>query len=277
MTLPNFLYIGPDKAGSSWLHEALIRHPQVYLSQAKDLYYFDRYYTRGVAWYERQFEAATPAHKVVGEVCQDYLAFEQAPARIHATMPGCKLMLTVRDPVDRAFSSYLYMRKHGIGPGTFAEALRSRPELLDHGRYGEQLQRYRELFPPEQIHVAVFDDLGRDPQGFLDGVTDFLDISRMPLGDELAGVRLPASKARFTPVARGVRAVADLVRYLDGANAVARVKRSQLVQKVLYRPLGDDKPSVPADDAAYIRNQLAEDLRTLEGTLGLDLRSRWGW
>ena len=70
---PNFIYIGPDKAGSSWLHEVLLRHPQVFLSPAKDLYFFDRYYDRGIAWYLRQFDDAGPEHVVVGEVCQDYL------------------------------------------------------------------------------------------------------------------------------------------------------------------------------------------------------------
>lgn len=57
--LPNFLYIGPDKAGSSWLHEVLIQHPEVFLSEAKDLYFFDRYYDRGMAWYASQFRRAT--------------------------------------------------------------------------------------------------------------------------------------------------------------------------------------------------------------------------
>lgn len=277
MTLPNFLYIGPDKAGSSWLHETLILHPEVYLSVAKDLYYFDRYFSRGIEWYERQFDNATPQQTIVGEICQDYLADAKAPARIRETLPDCKLMVTVRDPVERAFSSYLYMRKHGIGPGSFSEALKTRPELVEHGRYGQQLRRYRDLFPSEHIHVAVFDDLGSEQQTFFDSVTDFLSIGRMQLSDEVAGVRLPASKARVMPVARVVRGLADVVRTLDGANAVARVKRSRIVQGVLYRPLGDDKPTVPPQDAAYIRSRLADDVQLLEGDLGLDLRNRWGW
>ncbi len=277
MTLPNFLYIGPDKAGSSWLHEALILHPQVYLSQAKDLYFFDRYFDRGIRWYEAQFKDCRPEQTVVGEICQDYLSDPEAPKRILETLPDCRLMVTLRDPVDRAFSSFLYARRFGIGPATFAEALRSTPELLEHGRYGAQLRRYRELFPAEQVHVAVFDDLGTDPQGFLDAVTDFLAISRHTLTAETAGVRLPASESRMVVVTAAVRRLAGVVRKLDGANAVARVKRSRLVQGLLYRPLGEDKPVVPAEDAAYIRAQLSDDLAMVEADYGLDLRGRWGW
>lgn len=277
MTLPNFLYIGPDKAGSSWLHEALIVHPEVYLSPAKDLYFFDRYYDRGLAWYEAQFESATSAHVVVGEICQDYLANPLCPTRIAKDLPDARLMMTVRDPVARAFSSYLYMRKHGLGPATFAQALRSEPELIEHGRYGAQLRRYREHFGPDRIHVAVFDDLGADPQRFLDDVTGFLGISRLELTPELAAVRLAAGRARIVPVARAVRLGADLVRKFDGANVVAKVKRSTLVQRVLYSPLGDDKPTVSPTDEAYVREALGEDLAMLDADLGLNLRQKWGW
>ncbi|MEO7060125.1 MAG: sulfotransferase [Lapillicoccus sp.] len=277
MPLPNFLYIGPDKAGSSWLHEALIVHPEVYLSPAKDLYYFDRYYSRGHDWYGAQFKDAGSRHTVVGEICQDYLASPEAATRIAETLPDVKLMVTVRDPVDRAFSSWLYARRFGIMSTSFAESLRTVPELLDHSRYGEQLRRYRELFPAEQVHVAVFDDLGKDPQIFLDDVTAFLGISRMRLTDETAGVRLPASEARMVAVAGAARRAANVIRVLDGANVVARVKRSPLVQRVLYRPLGDERPEVSDEDADYIRGQLESDIRLVEDDYGLDLRMRWGW
>ena len=56
--LPNFIYIGPDKAGSSWLHDVLIEHPQVFMTPAKDLYFFDRYFDKGTDWYAAHFEKA---------------------------------------------------------------------------------------------------------------------------------------------------------------------------------------------------------------------------
>ena len=73
MTAPTFLHLGPGKAGSTWVHETLLTHPEVYLTPAKDLYFFSRYYDRGRQWYVDQF-ADAPAHcGVVGEVCPDYL------------------------------------------------------------------------------------------------------------------------------------------------------------------------------------------------------------
>jgi hypothetical protein len=96
--LPNFIYIGPDKAGSSWLHEVLFQHPEVFLTEAKDLYFFDRYFDRGLSWYRNQFRRATPEHRVVGEVCQDYLFEPEAAKRIRDCLGEINLMVTLREP-----------------------------------------------------------------------------------------------------------------------------------------------------------------------------------
>jgi hypothetical protein len=274
--LPNFLYVGPDKAGSSWLHEVLLKHPDVYLTPAKDLYFFDRYYDRGKSWYAAQFRDARQ-ETIVGEVCQDYLFHPEAAERIRETLGPVKVMVSLRDPVERAWSSYLYMRKHGIGPDTFGEALSSRPELLEHGRYATGLDRFLQRFPRELVHVALFDDLTRDPQSFLDGVTRFLGIDDLPLATEDLAARLPAARARSVLLASAVRHGADWVRERDGARLVGRVKRSSLVQRALYRPI--DRQAVRPDpgDVVAVRDALAGEVVALEHTFGLPLRESWGW
>ncbi len=275
--LPNFLYIGPDKAGSSWLHEILLGHPDVYLTPAKDLYFFDRYYDRGTAWYAEQFRDATDAQAVVGEVCQDYLFHPLAPGRIAETLDSPRMMVSLRDPVERAWSSWLYARKHGMWPADFGEALRSVDELLSHGRYASGLDRFGEYFPRERFHVAVFDDLAADPQGFLDATTDFLSIGGLPLSEEELTARLPAAAARSTLVANGARRAADWVREHDGARLVGAVKRSRVVQQVLYRPI--DKRAVRPDQASvdYIREQLDDEVTRIERDYATPVRDRWGW
>jgi len=275
--LPNFLYIGPDKAGSSWLHETLIKHPDVYLTPAKDLYFFDRYYDRGVDWYAAQFREAR-GQEIVGEVCQDYLFHPQAADRIRETLgPAVKLMVSLRDPVERAWSSFLYARKHGIGPTTFGEALRTQPELLDHGRYATGLNRFLEHYPREAVHVAIFDDLARDPQGFLDAVTDFLGVDPLPLSEKDLEARLPAAKARSVALAHVARRTADWVRAHDGARLVGMVKRSPLVHRALYRPIDRNAVRPDPDDVATVRVALNDEVAAVEELLGLRLREVWGW
>jgi hypothetical protein len=272
------LHLGPGKSGSTWLHEVLILHPEVYLTAAKDLYFFSRYYERGVPWYASHFRDAADSQRVVGEVCPDYLVHADAPQRIHDTLGSeISLMVTLRDPVERAFSSYLYLGKHGRAAPSFRETLQSHPELLAEGRYGTLLARYLRYFPATQIHVATFDDLVGDPQRFLDGVTSWLGISRQLLDEELVEPRLAASAARFQPAATLAQAAADWVRKHDGAEVVGRIKRSSLVQRALYRPLGDERPAVPPEDARWIREQLTDELKTVEQLFGIPVTTLWGW
>lgn len=276
-TLPNFIHIGPGKTGSTWLHEVLIRHPQVFMTEAKDLYFFDRYYDRGLDWYRSQFQQARPEHRVVGEVCQQYLFSQDAPKRIHDCLPDVRLMVTLREPAARAFSSYLYQSKHGAITGSFREALETRPGILNSSRYASHLARYLEYFDRSALYCGLFDVLKEDPQGFIDPLLDWLDLDPMTLDAELLQARLPASRARSAVLARTVREVADWTRRHKAARLIGHVKRSAAVHKVLYRPLNDAAPRMSESDAQYVRDALTPEMVALEEMLGIDLRQRWGW
>jgi Sulfotransferase domain len=276
--LPNFLHLGPGKAGSTWLHETLLLHPDVYLNEAKDLYFFSRYYDRGLDWYQQQFQKATARHVVVGEVSPDYLGSPEAPERIHDTLGSqVQLMVTLREPAQRAFSAYLYARKHGLAKATFRETLDAVPLMLEEGRYATLLRRYLGYFPQDALFLSYFDDLKADPQTFLDLTTDRLGVSRQVLEPDALTARLPASKARFLPLALVAQRSADWARRHDGADVVGRVKRSAIVQRALYKPLGDAAPTMSTEDATYIRELLEPEIVGVEQDFGVDLRDRWGW
>lgn len=275
--LPNFLYIGPDKAGSSWLHAVLELHPQVFLTPAKDLYFFDRFYDRGADWYAGQFRGREAGHLLVGEVCPDYLASPEAPSRMHDLIPSARLVTTLRDPATRAFSSWLYMRKHGEGPTTFSEALDTVPDLVEHGRYGAQLQRFVDAFPREQLFIGLFDDLRENPQGFMDSLTDWSGLERFPLPDDDLQAKLPASKARVPVLAWSVRRAAEFTRSHDGARIVGVIKQNPLVHKLLYTPLGENAPTMSDTDRDRLRDVLRDDVIHAEEISGIALRERWGW
>jgi hypothetical protein len=169
------------------------------------------------------------------------------------------------------------MRKHGIGPDTFAEALRSRPELLEHGRYATGLDRFLQRFPRDQVHVALFDDLAADPQRFIDDVTDFLDVDRLPLAAKDLAARLPAARARSVRLASAARRSADWVREHDGARLVGAVKRSPFVQRALYQPLDRQAVRPAPADVMAVQAALAPEVEALEHTFGFSLREAWGW
>jgi hypothetical protein len=168
------------------------------------------------------------------------------------------------------------MLKMGERPGSFTEALSTRPELLDHGRYGTGLARYADRFGEDSIYVAVFDDLGADPRSFVERLLSWLGVAPFELSDELLSARLPASESRSAGMARLMRRASGWIRERDGAEIVGRVKRAPVVQRVLYRPL-KDKPQIPPADVDHIRSALSGELVQVEQRFGLDLRQRWGW
>jgi hypothetical protein len=276
--LPNFLHLGPSKSGTTWLYQVLAEHPEVFLCPAKDLHFFNRCYDRGIEWYRGQFRGAGQEHNVVGEICPGYLSFGPAPERIRACLgPDVRLMVTLREPVSRAFSSFLDHRKHGQAAATFRETTRLLPQLIDEGRYATHLRSYVEHFGRESLHVAVFDDLQADPQAFLDGVTDWLGIACQRLTPEQLEAQLPASEARWLPLARLAKYGASWARVHDGAGVVARVKHSALVQWALYRPLGGERPEMSAEDVAFMHEQLGAEIASIESEFGISLRQRWNW
>jgi hypothetical protein len=277
-TTPNFLHIGPGKAGSTWVHETLSRHPEVHLTEAKDLYFFSRFYDQGIDWYAHHFKDAPSGARVVGEVCPEYLWFPQAAERVRASLgPDVRIMTTLRDPVTRAFSAYLYQRKNGMTGRTFAQALDASPEIIDQGRYRTHLERFLQELGREALHVTLFDDLKADPQAFVDDATKWLGLSQYVLPAESLAPQLPASRPRSAAAARWAKAGAAWVRRHDGAQLVGRVKRSPLVNRALYEPLGDRAPQVPAAEADRIREELAGEVAGTEALFGLSLMTRWGW
>lgn len=276
--LPTFVHIGPGKSGSTWLHEMLSLHSEVYLTPAKDLYFFSRYYGRGVDWYRAQFAEAPQDVRVIGEVCPDYLLSREAAHRIRDVLGrDVKLMVTLRDPVDRAFSSFLYAAKHGLAESTFRATLDAQPEMIQEGRYATQLGHYVEAVGTANIRVGIFEDFTSDPQAFLDRTTEWLGVAPMTLSQDQLAAQLPASRARFVPLAKVAKAAAGWVRNHDGAKVVGRVKRARAVQRVLYAPLGDDRPAIPQADVAYLREIFEPEVATVEAEFGLSLRERWRW
>jgi hypothetical protein len=274
--LPNFVYLGPEKSGTSWLHGTLSRHPQVFLTPAKDLFFFNRFYDRGLDWYREQF-AAADSEQVVGEIAHRYLTDPTALQRMRRDLGEIRLMTTVRNPVDRAWSGYLYYRKHGVHSGSFREALTDKEQLLNSGRYATAIGHVLQHFPKDSLHVAVFDDLEQDPQRYLDGVTKFLDIESMSLSGEERRPMLPAARARSTRVARVVRAGAKWTRRHGHPRVIATLKRSPVIERALYRPVDRTTERPEQADVDYIKSMLLPEVESLDRDFGLGLKSRWGW
>lgn len=170
MSAPTFLCIGAQKCGTTWLATAVAQHPEVGTGRKKELHFFNQRakYARGLDWYERQFRT-TPATRAVGEFTPNYWGtsgtetpanFPGAADRVADAYPDLRLIVCLRDPVDRAVSAYFHHIKTGrLSPDvSFADALRQRPGMRDFGRYGTQLDAWLARFPIERYLVLVYEE-----------------------------------------------------------------------------------------------------------------------
>ncbi|MEM6329497.1 MAG: sulfotransferase domain-containing protein [Planctomycetota bacterium] len=187
--LPDFFVIGAQKAGSTYLLRCLGEHPQVYMPPSEVAFFEDTLYDEGrLAWFESHFDPAQPG-QVVGVKRPNVLGLAECPPRLRRHMPGLKLIAVLRAPVERAVSGYFHYMKTGLLPllpieagmpkllaGELAERYPRSPEVLRFGLYHQHLARYREHFPPEQLHVTLLEDIKGDPRGQLDAAYRFLGV-----------------------------------------------------------------------------------------------------
>jgi hypothetical protein len=200
---PEFIIIGSQKAGTSSLWNALRRHPEVFMPAQKEVnYFFDAHrFTRGPEWYLAHFAEAAEG-VVCGEASPGYVCHPQAPGRIADLLPDCKLILTVREPIARAWSQYWDNRRWLNEASTF-EALVEAPRRHDfdsthrnyftRGLYSLYIGRLLARFPRQQLLVVVFDDLRRDPAAVFRRVFDFIGVD----GEFTCPEMFRATNARF--------------------------------------------------------------------------------
>jgi hypothetical protein len=275
--LPNFLYIGTSKAGSTWLYNVLDNHPDIYMAPGKAIYFFCNHYERGLDWYSKHFEGATQ-EKVVGEVSHSYLYSPEACQRIANIDSDVRLMACLRDPVDRAFSDYLDGLKNGQFQGSFEEELERVPSLIDRGRYAKHLACYVEQFGLQRLHIGVFDELGASPDEFARKLFSFLNVEERELPKAQQKKIMPAGKPRSKLLAQMAKKASHAARSLGLRKLRGKVKTSRLARDILYRQYTpEEKPQMARETKLGLRQMFKDEIVKLDSLLNTDFQELWGY
>ncbi|MEI8124455.1 MAG: sulfotransferase domain-containing protein [Parachlamydiaceae bacterium] len=198
--LPSFLIIGAQKSGTTTLYDILRQHPNV-VNRPGEVHFFDVNFYLGVEWYAKQYPKARKMDAIRGDKSPYYLFYPFAAERAFATLPEAKIIILLRNPVDRAYSQYWMNKRKNIEPLSFEEAIEVEAErlaeemaeleksepidgtgnhrkysYLSRGLYAEQIQRWLDYFPKEQVMVISSDDLRKDIQKVTKEVLTFLEL-----------------------------------------------------------------------------------------------------
>jgi hypothetical protein len=187
--LPEFFAVGPQRTGTSWLHQVMESHVGV-PAGIKETDFFLRNYSKGMKWYLSFFRSHPPG-MTRGEVDPNYFGEDLARERIAKDIPGAKIIVTLRDPADRAYSSYRVMRRDAWTRVGIEETVTTNRIIRESSRYAHHLANWERSFGKDRVLVCFYDDLERSPQMFIDRITDFIGAQRIKVeGSPLASERV---------------------------------------------------------------------------------------
>jgi len=195
---PDFLIIGAQKGGTSSLYFYLKFHPSIKRPIKKEIHYFNIHFAKGLKWYKAHFPLKFNKY-ITGEASPDYLFHPETPERVKALNPKIKLIVLLRDPIERAYSAFQMNRRMGIDPRkTFEEAIQFELDhqeefatlynyerhnyfYLERGLYAKQLQNWTNTFDKNQILVIGSKEFFINTNEALKKVYSFLNIkSKLP-------------------------------------------------------------------------------------------------
>ena len=277
---PNLFVVGAAKAGTTSLWAHLKAHPEIFMAKVKEPHFYSRgglapgqLSVKDPEEYARLF-ARGAARRYRGEASPSYLWDESAAARIKRAEPEARILVSLRDPVERAWSSYVMCTSLGLEDRPFEQALDDElaggvdiaaqpPPYLARGRYAEQLARYLELFGDATI-LVWFDELAADTRGTMRSVFDRLGLDP-----------LPAERLDPTPVVPHLRprnAAAAALLGLPGVrragDALLRGRVRRLAQAAVLR---HEKPELHPLTRSRLRELFAPDDDRLRELLGRPL------
>lgn len=277
MILPNFLIIGAAKAGTTALAHYLAQHPDVCMARPKEPHFFDYNYAKGLEHYSRSKWPHYNGEAFVGEATPCYVYLPFVVPRVARHFPHAKLLILLRNPVDRAYSAWWMNWSRGVESLSFEEAVAENLAELRRGRtfegaqgerywhrvygsvcsgqidqrcylepgyYAAHIQRWQKHFPKQNIHTLFMNDLYSSPQQTLNRVCDFLGI---PAFDSP-----PAAIRRNVAMPRLARSVSIGLRRagLKQASGCLPEKTRRLLKRVLS--ISGTRPPMPAG----LRNRL---------------------
>lgn len=276
----DFIGIGAQKSATSWIYKMLIQHPEICGFYGKETHFFsdDDKYDKGIEYY-KEFFFDCDSRKKIGEYSADYLTNKKVPLRIKKYFPDVKIIISLRNPVERAISRINHLKSNDRIKKNYKEYVSyidDFPEIIENGLYSKYIKNYLELFPKENIHIIIYDDLLSSPQKEIKKLYKFLNIddSFVPCG---ISVRINSSEERLSSVHKFINKVYLKLRKRYFGKKIINFFRKigiryYIIQKLLY----NKKKLLQINDQErkLLYNYFKDDIRKTKKIINKDL-SNW--
>ena len=301
MTLPNFFIVGAAKAGTSSVFRYMEQHPDIYFPDVKEPGYFafaeadisfqgpgdERLNNTVVTSMEDYLElfADVKSEKMIGEASIVYLHNVDAARRIKNLLPDAKIIIVLRNPIDRALSSYAHKVRDGYEKvDSFMEAFSLGEERArlnwqhlwqyrDMSFYAEELERYFHAFPRENIAVYQYEELRDDPQKLLQNIFSFLGVDPAFV-PEMSVRHNVSGRPRYRLVHQFFRESSYLKICLK--QLFPKKLRSKIRTQAMEKNISPEKNTISEVDMAKLKAIYRDDTLKAQKLIGKDL-SGWLW
>ncbi len=284
----DFFIVGAPKAGTTSLYHYLNEHPQIEMSLQKEPDYFSDaaiqkqgiYYGKNRIDTEEKYNTLFNTQKkdvIFGEGSVSYLFYPNVAQDIKAYNPIAKIIIMLRNPIDRAFSHYLMDYRLGLVSDSFEDIINKKSkhknahlfyqQYIKVGEYATQLKRYFDVFDKENILLIDYEDFKSDVVGTVDLVYSFLNVSAEFVAD------VNKKHNTFTmPKNKLIRFMYSFVVIRNILSFIFPKSMVKAVRLILFRK--NKKPKLLEETSNQLKHYFSNDVRLLESIIGKDY-SKW--
>jgi len=291
MKLPTFVVIGAPKSGTTSLYFYLRQHPDIYLPKTKELHYFsfpdlgmsssgpgDAAVLSGLCqtWeqYTEQYTNVSN-QSAIGDISPSYLYYSSSARKIFETLGSVKIIVIVRNPVDKAYSQYMHMVREGLETLSFSDAIAAESGRREQGwgdiwryaessLYADRLNEFITVFGKENVKIILFDDFIKDTSSILTDLLRYIGVDpKVEISTNETFNRTGTPRSAY---------ISDILRtpgFLK--NLVKRVLPVELRHKLrnwLMNINTGDKPELPQDLRISLLNYFHDDIVKVECLVG---------
>ncbi len=270
----DFLGIGAQKCASTWVHRVLSDHPEVAVYPGKEIDFFSYFYNFGYEWYEKHLGDISAA-KAIGDISASYFSDIAAPDRVFRYNPDMRIVLSLRDPIERAYSNHLNEVKLGHVTGQnleFERGLENNPMYLMQSYYAKQLARWLAVFPRNQILVIFQEDIRDAPFEQAQNLYRFLGVAEDHKSWFLEKKVNESLINKNTRLDHFLKRLGKLGRSFGGREVVQAVKRNDWIRRLRRNhnqiELRQVIPPIREETRVRLQDMLANDMCELAHQLG---------
>jgi hypothetical protein len=266
--LPDFIGVGPPRTGTTWL-DRLLRDRACLPAGVKETQFFIWRYDLGIEWYAEHFRGCAPGMRA-GEFSPLYFPSAPARERIYQHIPRCRILCTLRDPVERFYSHYRLWRKIGSVKAPFAQIAAKHEGLLSFTRYAEHVRGWQQRFGAENVMVAIYEDSRRDRQAYIDRIFDFIGVPRVDLAT-ISWESEPVQPAETIPRSRRLAFRAIRTQAFLERRKLYRVVDACMPLFELCMSGGGKFPPLEPELEAELRRRFLPEVEAVETLIGREV------